>query len=452
MNFKNIILGFVLIFGSNALAQHKKWTLKECVEYAFEHNISIKNAALDVEDATTRESDAFGNFLPSFNSSMGHSWRIGRNDNPITGILENQTNQFSNVGISSSVDIFRGLQNLNTLKRSRLNKIAMQYKIENIKDNISINVANSYMQVLFSRENLEIANAQYLETEQDLKRTRALVDNGVVPKGDLLNLEATIASRQQQIVNSENALLLAKISLAQLLLIEDYENFDIAEENFIIPSTKIMEKSADEIYKKALTFRNDIKLSETNLDIAEIDLKLARGALLPRLTGNYNMNSNISYADRRIGTSNNMPVFAPPLPIEKQLDNNLGHSISLSLSIPIFNGFSVKNRIKRQQINLERVKNNYSKIKLDLSNEVYGAWNNTKLANKAYEVATKTVVARKEALKYAKQRFEVGLMNSFDYTQAQSRLNSAKSEMIKAKYDYIFSLKILEFYFGISIN
>ncbi|NAS32087.1 TolC family protein [Flavobacteriaceae bacterium R38] len=452
-------------------AQQKKWTLKECVEYAIENNITIKQSELDLENSKINKSDAVGSFLPTLNGNASHSFNIGLSQDVTTGTLQNLTSQNTSGGLSLGVDIFRGLQNINQLRRSKLALIASQYRLDNIKDDISLAVANNYLQVLFNRESLIVAQAQYAVTEQDLKRTKELVESGVVPKGDLLEIEATAATQEQQIINADNALRLSKIALAQLLLITDYENFDVANEDFLVPTSTVMQNSPRTIFDKALTFRNDIKLSKTNVELAEIDLKLAKGARLPTISGFYNYDTRASDQDRAVflGTEPGNPIgtvastgetvigISPilgsrgPDPFTRQLARNDGHRFGVSLNVPILNGFSARNNVKRRRIDIERSKNQYEQDKLDLENVVNQAWNDTQAALKTYEAAQKTYVARNEAYNYARERFNVGLMNSFDFSQAQSRLENAEAEQIRTKFDYIFKLKILEFYFGIPI-
>ncbi len=276
-----IVLLTFLLTTCFAHAQAKKWTLESCIEYALKHNISVRQTELDTEDARINKSDAIGNFLPTLNVGMSHSWNIGLNQNITTGLLENQTTQFTSLQGAVRVDIFKGLQNVNTLRRANLSILANRYKLADMKDDISLSVANGYLQVLFSRENLEVARSQYAVTEQDLKKTEELVESGVVPKGDLLEIEATAATQEQQIVNAENELRLSRIALAQLLLIDDYDNFDVADEDFMLPESDILENSPRTIYNKALTFRNDIKFSEANVALAEKDLDIAKGHYYP---------------------------------------------------------------------------------------------------------------------------------------------------------------------------
>ncbi|UGU14839.1 TolC family protein [Sinomicrobium kalidii] len=471
MKTRIILLTFFLT-ACFAYSQPKKWTLKACIDYAIKHNINVQQSELDTKDAKIDKSDAIGNFLPALNVGASHSWNIGLNQNITTGLLENQTTQFTSFQGTVRVDVFKGLQNVNTLRRANLSILANRYKLEDMKDDISLSVANGYLQILFSRENLEVAKAQYAVTEQDLKKTRELVESGVVPKGDLLEIEATAANQEQQIVNAENELRLSRIALAQLLLIDDYENFDVADEDFMLPESGILDHSPKNIYRKALTFRNDIKFSKTNVELAEKDLDIAKGALLPTLSAFYGYDTRISYQDRAVGTgdfelvpigvvpSTQEEVVTPrelteisgPQPFFDQWTTNDGHSYGLQLNIPILNGFSAKNNVKRSEVNLERTKNQLEQDKLDLDNAIHQAWNDTRAAYKSYEAAGKALEARKEAHNYARERYNVGLMSSFDFAQAQARVDNAEAEFVRTKYDYIFKLKVLEFYFGIPLD
>ncbi|MGB5554737.1 MAG: TolC family protein [Flavobacteriaceae bacterium] len=474
MKFKLTALALVFSIGILS-AQNKKWTLQECVDYALEHNISIQQSELDLKDAEVNKLDARGNFLPSINAQASHSWNIGLNQNVTTGILENLTTMFTSGQLSANVPLYNGLQNVNRLRRANLALLANQYRLDDMQDNISLAVANSYLQILFNRENLAVAKAQYAFTEQDLKRTAELVASGVMPKGDLLEIESTAATQQQQIVNSENNLILSKISLAQLLVIGDYENFDIADEDYSIQATEIMNNSPSEIYATALTQRNDIKFAEKNIELTELDIKLAKGTLYPRVTGFYNYNTRASYQDiiggfevdpnnptRQIGVvdgtgqsviaPNTRPIVEAMDPFIYQLGVNDGHSFGVALSVPILNGFSAKNSVKRNRINLERSKLQLDQTKLDLENTINQAWTSAKAAIKAHEAATKTLEARRLAFDYSKERFDVGLMTAFDFSQAQARVDNAEAEVIRTKYDYIFRIKVLEFYFGLPIS
>jgi len=214
---KSIIILF-LLFGVLTQAQVKKWTLKECVEHALEKNINIKQAELDLDQSEINKKDAFGNFLPSFNTSASHSWNIGLNQDLTTGVLRNQTTQYTSFGVSSNVDIFKGLQNINRLHVSNLAILSSQYQLENMKNDISLFVANSFLQVLFNKEQIKVLNSQLEVTTKESERTQELIDAGVIPSGDLLEVQATLSSQEQQLVVAENALFLRRTRDGDLVL------------------------------------------------------------------------------------------------------------------------------------------------------------------------------------------------------------------------------------------
>ncbi len=439
-----LLLSVVLV--SNA--QMRKWTLQECVEYAVEHNLTIEQFELDLENAKIDKSDALGNLLPSLNGSTSASSNTGFSINPTNNLPTNSTAFNVNASVSSNVTLFDGLRNVYQMNRAKMNAIANQYRLDNLKDDIRLNVANAYLQVLSGKEQLKTFRAQYAVTEQDLKRTKELVESGVLPKGDLLEIEATAANQEQQIVNGESNVLIARVNLAQLLQITDYENFDIAEEEFDIPPSDILKNSPKVIFDKALGFRNDIKFSESNVELAKEDLKIAKGAYLPTLGAFFQYGTR--YSDVTQIPDGNGGVYTPGFTDQLWIFD--GISYGAQLNIPIFNGWSTRNNVKRNQISLEKAKLQLEQDKLDLENTIQQAYVDVSTFEKAYEAALKTLEARSLALEYAKERYDNGLMNAFDYGQAQARVDNARADVVRTKYDYIFRLKILEFYFGLPIS
>ncbi len=447
MKFKITLLMIVCaMFITNA--QMKKWTLQECVTFAVENNLTIEQFQLDLEDSQIDESDALGNLLPNLNASSSVSSNTGFSINPTNNLPTNSTAFNVNMGFSSNVTLFNGLRNIRRLHRARLSAISNQYRLDDLKDDIRLNVANAYLQVISNKETLKTFRAQYAVTEQDLKRTKELVESGVSPRGDLLEIEATAANQEQQIVNGESLVLISRINLAQLLQITDYENFDVADESFDIPPSDILDNSAKVIFDKALGFRNDIKFSKSNVELAEKDLVIAKGANYPTLSGFFNYGTR--YSDVTVIPDGNGDPFTPNFTDQLWIFD--GISYGAQLNVPIFNGWSTRNNVKRSKINLDRARLQFEQDKLDLETNIQQAYVDVTTFFKAYEAAEKTLEARRLAYQYAKERFDVGLMNAFDFSQAQSRVDNAEADAIRTKYDYIFRLKILEFYFGIPIS
>ncbi len=448
-----LFLFVIIIPSATVIAQSKSWTLEECVDYAIKNNILIKQTQLDIKTTEVDKKAAIGNFLPSLNGNASHSWNIGLNQNITTGLLENQTTQFTSAGLNSSVDIYNGLQNQNRLRRANLSKIASQYQLDKIKDDVSLNVANAFLQILFNKETIKVQKEQLAFDEKQLIRTQELVNVGTIPRGDLLDAKATIASDKQRLVAAENALFLSKLSLAQLLQLEDFQSFDIAETKYEVKESPVSIQKPEDILAKAKQERIELKIAKANLEIAERDVKIAKGAYQPNLSGFYSFSTRASYSERIIGfDGGGNPILASPLPLFDQFSNNKGHSFGLQLNIPIFNGFITKNNVSRSKIALNRSEISLQQSVLDLERNVYNAITDAKGALNSYESATAALESRQEAFNYAKERFAVGVMNTFEFSQAQTLFINAQSEVLRTKYDYIFKIKIVEFYFGIPIT
>jgi len=451
---KNKIYAFfflaLILVALQAKAQEKKWTLQECVEYALENNISVKQSELDLELNEISKSDAFGAFLPTANASASHAWNIGLTPN-FAGILQQQTTQFTNAGISTSIDIYRGLQIQKQFRRTKMAIIAGQYQLQKMKDDIGLNVANAFLQILFNKENLKVQQQQLAIDQKQAERSAQLVESGQIPRGDLLDIEATVTADRQRVIEAENQLLISKLSLAQLLQLEDFKNFDIVDEGYEVMPSEILLQTPEAIYDKARTLRTEIKLAQANLELAEQDVKIARSAYQPTLRGFYSLDTQVTYEDYATFDENGQPVVRTPPPFWQQFWDNKGHTLGFQLNIPILNGFSARNNVDRAKVALERSKLAYDQQELDLERNIYTAFTDAQGALKAYEAAVAAAEARAQALEYAQERYDVGLINVFDLNQAQTLSVNAQSEVLRTKYDFIFRVKILEFYFGMPI-
>jgi len=471
-NFTVLIILFLVSFTN--YSQTKKWTIEECVNYALEHNISIKQSELDLKLATIDKKVAVGSFLPTINVGGSHSWNIGLNQNITTGLLENQTTQFTSASLNSNIDIYNGLQNQNRLRRAKLAILASQYQLTKMQDDISLFVANAFLDILFNKENLKVQQNLLINDEKQLLRTEELVNSGSTARGDLLDMKATIAADNQKIVAAENSLLLSKLSLAQLLQLDNFKDFDIADENYESQQSPTMLQTPEAIFEKAKQERIEIKIAKANLDVAERDVKIARGALKPSLSGFYSFSTRASYSEiisgfvpntanptsvigqvegtgQNVLQSNFLPIFNKAAPLLDQFSDNKGHNFGLQLNIPILNGLSARNNVERSKVTLEKSRVAFTQSETDLEKNVYTAITNAKGALKTYDSAVLALNAREEAFNYAKEKYAVGMMNAFDFNQSQTLYSNAQSDVIRAKYDYIFKVKVVELYFGIPI-
>ncbi|WP_194851723.1 TolC family protein [Nonlabens antarcticus] len=473
---KNLIT-CIAVLGCFAFAKaqtQRVWTLQECIQYAIENNISIKQADLNIETVKIDKRGAIGNFLPTLNGSVNNSWNTGLTQNITTGVLQTQVTRNSSYNVTAGVTLFDGLANLYRLQRAKMNILASQYDAEQLEDNILLNVSNSYLNVLFNKENLKQLEIQHQISTEQIERTEQLVEAGSLPRGDLLEIQATFADEEQRIIAAKNSILISRITLAQILNLKEYENFDVVDPDLTDPNGFIIDEGVNAIYQAAQEERYEVKIAEQNTAIAEKDLKIARAAILPTLDAflNYNTRESdqgrtSSFLDpdqptRQIGVveGSGESVVAPnftgsigsPRPFFEQLYRNDGISYGLQLRVPIFNGFNVSNNIAKSKINVENSRLLESQAKLDLERNIYQAYNDAVGAKATFESSSKALEARQQAFEYAQARYDVGLLNAFDFNQAQAQLTNAQSTMLRNKYDYIFKIKVLELFKGAQPN
>ena len=472
-SFWNIAFLFV-VTTTTSFAQHKIWTLQECILHARENNISILKSDLQYQAALIDKKDAIGSFLPSANLSSSHSWNIGLNQNITTGLLENQTTQFTSAGFDVGIDIYKGSQNLRRLQKSRLSELSARYQQEKLQDDISINVVNAYLQILFNKEFLKVYQSQFEYDSQQYNRIKILVEAGNVPAGDLLDTEATLATTLQNTTIAENNLKVSKLALAQLLQISDYEHFDVIDEDLSTEESTVLLESPESIVSKSKSVLLDSKINEVALEMAKKDIQIAKSSFLPTIRGFYsfatraayskivngyevnqaNPTSTIGYVEgtnQSVLSPNYAPILGPANSLWNQFDTNKGQNFGLAISIPILNGFQIRNNVKRSQLAYDNAELTLKETNLQIEQKVYTAYSDTQGALQTYKAAQKTLIARKQSLEYAKQRYDVGLLNIFDLNQNQNLVVAAESELLRTKYDFIFKTKILEYYFGLPI-
>lgn len=419
-----------------ALAQEKKWTLQESVNHALENNITVKQAS---NTLLTNQQDiiaAKGQFLPSMSANASHSFSTG-NVELFQGQFANRTSNSTSLGLNVNQTVFNGFRNTNLYKQSQLNLESNQLELDRIKDDISLNVVNAYLNILFNIENLETANAQYEFSKKQLQRVNELVDAGAQPRADVYDAQATLSRDVQSVTVAENNYELSLLTLSQLLQVP-FEGFAVEVIEIDDPSEELMYSDVAPILDYALENRNEIKVAEKGIEISELGTEISKAGFYPSVSLGYGFGSNVFYSNLQ---QNEDPFF-------QQLNDQKSHRFTLNVSIPIFSQFQNKTAVAKSKIQQENAKLNLEQQKLNLESNIQRAFTDAKSALRAYEAAKISLESQELAFNNSQERYNIGAMNAFDLEQSRLRLVNAESSLINAKYDFIFKTKVLDFYLG----
>lgn len=479
MNFKRyllkdltvtLLLAFVLFSAGSVVAQ-KVWSLNDCINYALDNNIQIKQKMLQIETQEEELLQSKLSLLPDLNAYASHGYNWGQTIDRFTNQFATERVRQNNFYASTQMTIFRGFQEMNTVKRNKLSLLATKYDTDRFMDDISVNIATYYLQVLYNMEALLVAEAQLEVTEQQLDRTRKLVEAGTLARGDLYTVEARLATEELAVVQAKNNLDLSYLDLTQLLDLPSPEGFAVEQPDIEVKGTVKLLPEADQVYDIAVEQRPEIKSAETRVLVSDKDYDIARGGISPHLYVSGSWGTGYSGASKvgvdpftqtiPIGyTANDVMVFRDVTDYRnfevkdfwEQIDANNNRSFMVHLSIPIFNGWQTNSSIQRAKIARRSSEYDLELAKLNLNKTINQAYSDAKAAFKSYRAAMKKVEATTTAFQYAEEKFNVGMINSLEYNEAKKELTKAQSEMLNAKFEYIFTMTILDFYMGNPIS
>lgn len=441
---KKLLLCCILITTAWAAhAQEKKvWTLQECIDYALKNNLTVKTNLLNAETSKVNLDQSKFQMLPTLNGggSFGYNW--GRSIDPTTNQFVTDRINSINFQANSSLLLFNGFRLFNFYKQSLVDNEAAAEDFIKAKNDVILNVITLYMSVVFNKELLNNTQSQLATTTQQLERTRRLAEAGSVPRGNVLDLEAQQASNELNVITNENAVNLSLLRLKQALQIQASQGMDIEVPDMNTDNGAIGQ-TADEIYDRAVELMPEIKSAKLRLQSSLYAYKSNRGSYFPRLTIGGNLFTNYSSA-RDIVT----PITPDGYSRSEQLRDNIAKSASLQLQIPIFNGYQTRATVKRSYFNTQQAEINLTSAENTLRQSVETAYNDASASSKTYQSALKLVNARDEAFRMLKQRYDNGAANFVEYQTAENVLFQAKSDLVRAKYDFIFKKKVLDFYQG----
>ncbi|MCD6091225.1 MAG: TolC family protein [Bacteroidales bacterium] len=439
---------FLLVFAlsiSSIFAQ-KVWTLEDCIHYAFENNIQIKQSKLQIESVQADLKQSKYEFAPTLNgsSSLNYTWR-GSVDPTNTYISDNTMS--ANFGLNSGVTLFDGFQKYNVVKQNKLAYTSSLYDSEKMENDIALQLTGAYLNILFNHEMLIVAQNQADITKQQIERTKNLVEAGTLPKGDLLEIEAQGLMEDVNVIKADNNLSLSYLDLLQILDLSANEEFEI-ERPTISVNDELSVIPSEQVYANAVNFMPEIKRAKLDVLSSNRSVMIARGAAYPSLSLRGGVNS--SYYDSRLVDFSD--PGSPTIAFWNQMTDNVSKYLTLSLNVPIFNAYQTSTRIKKAEILNINSKFNLELTKNTLRKNIEQKYFDAIAAYKTYHANSATVISLKEAFKYTEEKYSLGMLNSVDYNLAKSRLTQSESELLRAKYDYIFKTKILDFYMGVPLK
>lgn len=451
-------------------ADVREWTMKECVSTALTNNLNVKRSQYNVETAEVNLFQAKMAFMPTLNGAGSYSKNFGRALNPVSNQFINRNTNNINVQATSSLTVFNGLRIQNSLRQNQRDYDAALQDLHKAQNDVIINVATVYINCIFNQELYDNAKYQLASSQVQLERITKQVAAGALPKSDQLNQEAQVATNEVNLVNQENALNLALLQLKQAMQLPSSTPMRVQAPAISVEDL-VLEQTPEAIYEIALGVMPEIKSALLKVESAEMALKANRGSFFPRVSLNASAQSNYSSASdgpisaptggttpRLIGYTQSNELVYTDVPTtavvadhyneRDQLKDNLFKSVSLSINIPIFNNWQTRGNVQRAAISKQVADINAEQARNTLRQTIESAYNDALAASKTYTSSLKQVSAREEAYRITQQRFELGAVNYVEYQISENNLFQSKSDLARAKYNFLFRKKILDLYQG----
>ncbi len=480
MYIKTSFLLLGIFVCSVSVYSQKKWSISECVQYASEHNISIKQTALQADLVAIDYKQSKLSQIPSLNFSNNDGWRFGKSQNPSTGILENQNYFTVGLNLQSSAEIFNWFSKKNTILANQWSLEASKAAIDKLKNDIALSVANAYLQILLMREQENIASIQVQQSRSQLDIVNKQVDAGVLPELNAVELEAQLANDTSNLITASGNVTQAKYALMAYLNIDAGEPFDIEEPPINkIPVKPIGELQPEDVYASALANLPEQKMNEYKIKAAEKNSLAAKGAMYPSISAFGGLSNSYGYSQTPYYTQvpngfkssglvvtdamgNILPNYDVQQPafvngekryitspaFGKQFKDNFGQTIGISISVPIFNGWQAKANYQRSKINIRNLEYQKEADNQTLKQNIYQAYNSAVVAMQKFTSAGKAVESAQKSYDFTLKRYNVGMLGTLELITNQNNLFTAKLQYVLNQFDYVFKMKVLEFYKG----
>lgn len=429
----------------------KKWTLRECVNHAIENNIDLRQQALEVKNSEINLSTSKNSRLPNLNASVGQSFSFGQSQNYATGTYESNNAAGTDFRVGTSIPIFTGFKITNQIKANEFNLKSATEGLNKAKENLELQVVSSYLEVLLRKEMLKAFQEQAELSKIQVERTSILVEAGKVPESQLYDMKAQLAKDELNVTTAENNVALYLLNLSQSLNLPSTSNFDVEEPNLgdVVSDNISSVIPPEQVYNLALATKPHVREAEYKLEGTRKALKVAQAGYWPTLDLSMSYSTGYTHV---YGNKITDPVQKEAAKFSNQLKNNERKYIGFSLSIPIFNRFQVRNQVRAARLDIEYQSLALDNVKLALYKEIQQAYQSAVAAQATYTSTGKAEDAARESLRYAQERYDIGKSTAFEFSEAQTKLLSSRSERIRAKYDFIFRTKILDFYQGKPID
>ncbi len=465
--FASIVAIFIL--ATQSLQAQKYWTLQECIDQAIKNNITVQQRELAKQSVEADFKQSKLAALPSINGQATQFYQNGFAINPATNTAQtDMTFRNNNFGLSSSTVLFNGFQQTNTIRLQQNNYKANEQDVEAIKNNIRLNVANAYLQVLMNNEILESSNIQVQSTKEQINKQQKLVDFGAANKVKLLQLKAQLSNEELVIINNQNLVEQSYLTLWQTLNIDPDSSNKIIKPELSAEKITSEIRSPKDIYDTYILQSPDVKAAEIRSRVAEISKFVSLGGRSVRLTMTASISSLFSTQSQQgVGaqTITNIPIgfdiLGNPVvrptatysefgvtPFSDQINRNLGKSIGFTMAVPIFNGWQVNTSIQKAKINEFTAHLNVKQVQLDLYKNIVQAHQNLKASEKRYDATKNSFDANKESFSLAEGQFGLGAISTVEYLSTKNEFLKAQASFVQAKYELVFRRKVLDFYLG----
>ena len=466
--FKRSLL-LLSCFLTLGLSAQQGWSLQQCIEHAFKNNISILQSDVSSKISEVSYNQSKANILPTLNAGATHTYNIGKTIDRYTNTFADATVLSQNFYLGTQVTLWSGLTQYNTIKQNQYSYLAAKETVEQRKNDLALNVATNFLQVIYNEEMIKIAQSQYDMSKEQLERTIKLVEAGSLAKSNEYDVKAQLANDDYTLVSAKNNYGLAMLSLKQLLNLDTLNSFTVTKPDFSEPDASIANISVYEVYQTALKNQHNIKSAEFSLLSSEKSLAAARGRISPTLSFSGSIGTGYSGLGQRVvsytptglynvyATSGGVPVMDPTeisvpnlekTPFADQFKDNVNKSLGFTLNVPLFNGLSTYSSVKTAQLQSLNAKYTYDLTRQQLFKTISQAHADAQASFNKYNSAKLAQDAAEQSFAYAKQKYDVGAISAFEFNSAKNRLLKSQSDVLNSKYDYIFKLKVLDFYQG----